>query len=665
MDLVNNFQKAKDLFLAGIAHLDKEAFEDAERNFLASLVLAPNRPSTLTNLAATQIRLKKYLEARSTCEKVLSIDASNSEALLNLGLTYKETKDFVRALFYFDKAIEVNPDYAQAWSNRGSALSDLHQHQNALSAFDKAISLSENYYEAWSNRGLTLFELKQYKDALLSHEKAICIAPNYSDAWFNKGSTYLSLKDFHAALNAYKKAMTLNPKLEYVLGDLIHSQLMIGDWDGLDINVQMASKEINLGFNVSSPFPMLSATDNPKIHLQTATLWAKNKHSNPKKHLTSSKNLHTKIRIAYFSPDFRDHPVSLLTAELYQLHNRDQFEVFAFSLQGCDLNHPIRKRLITGFDQFINAENKTDYEIAQLARELEIDIAIDLCGYTQHARTGIFFNRAAPIQVNYLGYPGTLGAECIDYIIADHTLITKLDERFYTEKVAYLPNSYMVDDSSRIASSRRFTKSELGLPEDTFIFCCFNNSYKFNKETLVSWSKILLRVPNSVLWISENNKDFMGNLLKEFSGQGISSERIIFADRLELIGDHLARCAIADLFLDTLPFNAHTTAVDSLKAKVPVLTLSGNAFAGRVGASLLNAIHLPELITRTREEYEAMAIDLATNPEKLSKIKQKLLFNQKTTPLFNADLFKVHLEAAYIKMYDRHQKDLPCDHIHV
>jgi predicted O-linked N-acetylglucosamine transferase (SPINDLY family) len=305
----------------------------------------------------------------------------------------------------------------------------------------------------------------------------------------------------------------------------------------------------------------------------------------------------------------------------------------------------------------------SEREIAQLARELEIDIAIDLAGPTQYSRTGIFSYRTAPIQVNWLGYPGTIGADFIDYIVADKTIIPERHQQFYAEKVAYLPDTYIVDDSKRVASFKKFTREECGLPKNAFVFCCFNNDYKFNPQVLDSWSRIFLNLENCVLWIPENNEYFKTNILAEFNKRGIDSSRVIFAPRVELMADHLARINLADLFLDTFPYNAHTTAVDSLKIGVPILTLIGQSFASRVAASLLNAVGLPELITNTQEEYEALAIELAVNPQKLAGIKLKLANNRLTTPLFDTPLFTKNLESAYNKMYERYHAGLEPEHL--
>lgn len=663
--IVDKFQKAKKHFLDGIKHLESDAFEDAEREFLNSLELAPNRPSTLTNLGATEIKLKKYHQAISTCELAISMDENNPEALLNLGLAKKGLQDLSTALDCFNRAIMLDPRYAKAWSNKGGILRELCQYENALDAFDQAVHFDKNYFEAWSNRGLALYDLKHYQESLQSQEMAISINRHYVDAWFNKGLTYIALRDFVSALNCFHTAFGINPHHKYILGDLIHTQLLIGDWNNLDEKIEDLEKEIGCGLNASTPFSILSAIDEPQLHLETAKFWIDDKYPYNKSLPVIRKKLHSKIRIGYFSPDFKDHPISLLTSELFELHDRNQFEIIAFSLQAADPKNSVRKRLVAAFDQFIEVEKKSDLEIAQLARDYEIDIAIDLCGHTQFARTGIFSYRSAPIQVNWLGYPGTLGADYFDYIIADPTLITKSDQQFYSEKIVYLPNSYMVDDSRRLASGKSFGRAELNLPENKFIFCCFNNSYKFNGITLDSWARILSKVPNSALWISENNPAFRRNLLTEFSNRGIYSSRIIFAEKMDVMGDHLARYKVADLFLDTLPFNAHTTAIDALKSGVPVLTLLGKSFAGRVGASLLNAVDLTELITNSRNQYEAIAIELGNNPDKLHSLKKKLSKNLISKPLFNTQLFTQHIESAFLKMHERYLRGLPPDHLHI
>jgi protein O-GlcNAc transferase len=324
----------------------------------------------------------------------------------------------------------------------------------------------------------------------------------------------------------------------------------------------------------------------------------------------------------------------------------------------------MRHRITNAFDQFIDVNLKSDQSVAELSRELGICIAVDLKGYTTDARTGIFSYRAAPVQVNYLGFPGTMGADYIDYMIADRTVVPEDTQQHYSEKIAYLPNSYQVNDSKREISSRSFTRTDCGLPDEGFVFCCFNNNYKITPAVFDSWARILNAVAGSVLWLFEDNPSAATNLCKEAENRGLDPKRIIFAKKMKL-ADHLARHKVASLFLDTLPYNAHTTASDALWAGLPVLTCMGDSFPGRVAASLLNAIGLPELITTTTLDYEARAIELATNSSKLESVKSKLKASRLTSALFDTALFTEHIENAYIQMYERYMADLPPTHLYI
>jgi len=407
-----------------------------------------------------------------------------------------------------------------------------------------------------------------------------------------------------------------------------------------------------------SPFVMHALIDDPQLHLDVAKNWVQDNLTGRPPQLKIHNKKHQKIRIGYFSADFKNHPVSLLTAELFELHDRGNFEIVAFSLQETAPDDFMRPRLIRAFDKFLDVSKQSEIEIAQLARDLEIDIAIDLGGYTLGAKPSIFYYRAAPIQINYLGYAGSMGVDFIDYIIADEIVIPPNDQQYYSEKVAYLPHSFIPDDSQRLPSDRVFTRAELGLPEEGFVFCCFNNSYKFNAAMIDSWSRILLEVPQGVLWISKNNTSFQANLLKEFGKRDITSERIIFAERMDLMADHLARYRLADLFLDTIPYNAHTTALDALKTGVPLLTRIGQSFPARVAASLLNTLQMSDLITYTEEEYEEQAISLANNSNQYQQVKDRLAQNLMTFPLFDSQLFINNLEELYLNIYQTHLDNL-------
>jgi hypothetical protein len=410
------------------------------------------------------------------------------------------------------------------------------------------------------------------------------------------------------------------------------------------------------------PFPVLAITDSSQIHKQVTEIFVQAKCApNDTLGPIPSYGRHPKIRLAYFSADLHNHATAYLMAELFEKHDRERFELYAFSF-GPDKLDDMRVRVMAAFDHFIDIRGMTDQKAAELARELEIDIAIDLKGFTQDGRTDIFAYRTAPIQISYLGYPGTMGASYFEYLVADHTIIPPEAQQYYSEKIIYLPDSYQVNDRQRAISDKVFTKAQLGLPEEGFVFCCFNNNYKILPQTFDIWMRLLQQVEGSVLWLFEANPTAMTNLKKEAQKRGIHPERLVFAKWMPP-AEHLARQRLADLFIDTLPYNAHTTASDALWAGLPVLTLIGQSFASRVAASLLNAIGLPELITHSEQEYEQKALELANNSKQLVQIKAKLAANRLTTPLFDTERFRKNLEQAYLEVYERHQAGLPVGHV--
>jgi len=639
---------------------------DALAHHKKAVALDPKNPEAWLSYGKTVSNLSRFEDALVCYNKALSLKPNYLEAALNKGATLKELKRYEEAIAFAEQALVINPSLAEAWANKGVALKELKRFDEAIAHYDKALGLKPDYAEAWSNKGASLYELKRFDEAIAHYDKALGLRPDYAEAWCNKGASLYELKRFDEAIAHYNKALGLRPDIDWAWGDLLHAKMKICDWVGLTETLESISKKVMANEKVSQAFSLFSLSDDACLHKKSSETYAQARYPSNKT-LGSIPKLpkKEKIRIAYFSPDFRNHPVSFLASELFEIHDRSRFEVFAFSLKKASVGDEMNIRLRKSFDRYIDVDNMSDINIAQLARELEIDIAIDLAGPTQYSRTKIFSYRIAPIQVNWLGYPGTIGADFMDYIVADKTIIPTEFRDFYTEKVISLPDAYIVDDSKRIPSSRIFKKEEFGLPENVFVFCCFNNDYKFNPQVLDSWSRILLKAKSSVIWISENNERFRINITIEFEKRGIDTRRIIFAPRVELMADHLARYALADLFLDTRPYNAHTTAVDSLKADVPVLTLKGQSFSSRVAASLLNAIGLPELIMNTEEEYEALAIELAINPKKFADIKLKLAKNRLTAPLFDTPLFAKNIETAYIKMMDRYHADLQPDHISI
>jgi predicted O-linked N-acetylglucosamine transferase (SPINDLY family) len=450
----------------------------------------------------------------------------------------------------------------------------------------------------------------------------------------------------------------------YILMAQLYSRMMICDWDAFESALSEIVDKTKQGNAAFSPFPLLPLTDSPDLQLRAAETYAADKYPvqsglGP----IPERTPHERIRIGYYSADYRNHATTYLIAELFEAHDKEKFELIGFSY-GPDQKDEMRERVVAAFDRFIDIRDMSDIEVAELSRELEIDIAVDLKGYTEDARSGIFSYRAAPVQVSYLGYPGTMGASYIDYIIADSTVITAESQPYFSESVVYLPGSYQVNDSKRKISERLFTREELGLPDDGFVFCCFNKNYKITPRTFDSWMRILGEVNNSVLWLFEKNDAASANLRKQAERQGIDPGRLIFVTFLPL-DEHLARHRAADLFIDTFPYNAHTTASDALWSGLPVLTCAGESFASRVGASLLNAIEMPELITSTHEEYEALAVELASNPDKLAQVRNKLQDNRMTTPLFDAQLFTQNLEKAYRAMYQKYQTGQPASHMYI
>ncbi len=646
----------------GKALQELKRYEEALKSFNQALKLNTNYAEAYTNRGITFHRLKRYEEALVNYQQAIALNPASAEVYSAQGITLYDLQRYHEALDSYDRAIVLNPDCAQTYSNRGLALQELKRQQEALVSYDKAIMRSPGYAQAYSNQGNTLFDLNRYNEALASYEKAIELKLDYTDAFYNHGTILSELKRYEEALSCYEKALTLQPDYEYLCGTYINTRMRMCHWNDIAQHISRCLEKIALQEKASLPFPLLALVDSPTLHKKTADIYIHGKYSRvPALPAIQKYQQHSKIRIGYYSADFHDHATAYLMAELFERHDRTQFELFAFSF-GPDKQDTMRNRVAAAFDQFLDVRSMTDKEVAQLSRTLEIDIAVDLKGFTKDSRHAIFAYRAAPLQVNYLGYPGTLGTEYIDYLIADETLIPENSKQYYSEKIVYLPNSYQVNDSKRIIDDKVFSREELGLPPSGFVFCCFNNNYKITPATFDSWIRILHQVKNSVLWLFEDSQQAANNLRTEALNRGIDSERVIFATRLPL-PEHLARHRAADLFLDTLPYNAHTTASDALWAGLPVLTCMGESFAGRVAASLLHAIRLPELVTTTSEAYESLAIDLALHPEKLSNIKQKLANNRLSTPLFDARLFTSHIEQAYTLMYQRYHQNLAPAHI--
>ena len=640
-------------------------YEDAVLSYNKAIAFKPDYAEAYLNRGLALYDLKRYEDAVISHDMAIVLNPDYAEAYSNRGLVLYEMEKFDDAVQSYDKAVLLKPDYAEAYSNRSLALICLKRFDDAIIGYDRVIAINPDFAKTYFHKGHILQGLKRHEDAVISYDKAIELNPDYAEAYFNRGNVFRELKKYEDAIQNYDLALARNPDGAGWFVELMHLKMFICDWSTYALHCDQLTVNIDRYKKASPPFAVLALIDLPSIHKEVAINHVA--YTYPSSQVLSDiqkPERGDKIRIGYFSTDFRNHAMAHLIAELFELHDRSRFQIIAFSLGPDGHDDGMRKRVAAAFDRFIDVTDKSDKEVALLSRELRVDIAVDLNGFTAGCRTGIFAMRAAPIQVNYMGFPGTMGAEYIDYILADPTLIPESSKSYYTEKIAYLPNSYQVNDSKRRIAEKMFTREELGLPKTGFVFYCFNNNFKITPYTFDRWMRIIQQVEGSVLWLFENNQFIAGNLQKEAERRGISKERLIFAKFMPP-PLHLARQRLADLFLDTLPYNGHTTASDALWAGVPVLTCIGESFASRVAASLLNAIHLPELITKRYDEYEALAIELATHPEKLHDIKNRLAKNRLTTPLFDIKLFTHHIEAAYTEMYERYQADLSPEHLYI
>lgn len=562
--------------------------------------------------------------------------------LLSDSLTLEAIEPLERALKMEPLSFEVLHDLATAYACIG-------RKKEAIETYNKAAQLNAHSSELFYNIGRLHDEVFEPEKANEFYKKSLSLNPIFIEPRVNLGIN-LANAGRHAEGQALLNGVLLmNPEIDFIYGDWKHSKMHLGDWSNHEGEIFKALDGVKSKKRVIHPFVLLSLVDDPEVHRLAAEIYAQ---SRPQ-HKPAFKKLigmvGQKIKVGYFSADFRNHAVANLTAELFELHDKDKFEIYAFS-SGFKKNDQITQRLKKAFHQFIDISELLDEDVVRLARAKGIDIAVDLGGYTDNARMGVFEQRVAPIQASYLGYLGTLGAPHMDYMFADHVVVPEQNQRFYSEKIVYLPNCFQVNDRQRVISDRRFTRGELGLPEKGFVFCCFNNSYKITPEVFSSWCQILQRVEGSVLWLYESNSGIAENLRKEARARGLNPDRLVFGGILPT-PEYLARYISADLFLDTFPYNAGTTASDALWAGLPVVTRMGSSFQSRMAASILQAIKVPELITDTIAKYEDLAVQLATHPSELKAVREKIEFNKLRAPLFDTPKMTNYIEGAYKTMY--------------
>jgi protein O-GlcNAc transferase len=560
------------------------------------------------------------------------------------------------AVASFDRALAINPGLTEVWVHRGDTLLELNRADEALASYDRALKLAPSSAEAWNNRGTALQRLRRSGDALASYERALALKPDFAEALYNRGSIeWVERRQYDAAVRDLERAAMLDPDRMSARRDLLlHLRMHRGDWRDFEHDVAALDAGVRAGKGVVAPFVYAALSVRPEDLQACAILQASHHYPAAPAVWRGRRCCHDRIRLGYMSGEFRAQATAFLMAELYELHDKTRFELIAFDNGAAD-SSLVRERLETAFDRFVNISNLSDKAAADQIATEEVDILINLNGYFGEHRMGVFARKPAPIQVNYLGFPGTLGASYMDYILADRFVIPENEQQFYVEKVIYLPDTYQANDSKRPIALSPLTRLENGLPENGFVFCNFNQSYKLVPRMFAVWMRILAQVEGSVLWMLESNTLLPDNLRREAAQHGIAGDRLIFAPMVEL-DRHLARLKLADLFLDSLPYNAHTTASDALWAGLPLLTCRGTAFPGRVAASLLHAIGLPELVTENFVDYEALALRLARDPALLDFMRRKLMANRLTTPLFDTQRFRRNIESAYTTMWEIFQR---------
>jgi len=670
--------------------------EEAETLARRVLAMEPANVTALQLIGVIAGETGRYEEADRLLAQALAIIPDVAEAHNCRGMALQKLGRAEDALACFDRAIEIDPGFAEAANNRGAALMSLERHSEAIELYNALLAVAPEYIEARYNRATALLYSNRFRLALADFEHVLEHAPHFADAHYNRGLVLTSLGRFEDALTSYDAALAINPSYLDALGNrglvlqtinrheeaardyaelarlsssgndqtyldavcqIFYAQTQCCDWSDYEASARRIAEIAEAATHPLQPFSFIFHSKSPEVELRSARNYVKKHYPASATPLWSGEHYaHDRIRVAYLSSDFRKHAVAYLTAELFELHDKTRFETYGISFWPDDKSD-VRARIVRSFDHFIDVVERTDHDIAMMLREMEIDIVVHLNGHTTPGHVPIIAYRPAPICVNFLGYPGTIGADYVDYIIADKCVVPPEWEHAYSEKVVWLPDTYQVNDSKRAIAPTCPTRQEAGLPPKGFVFCGFNRNSKITPPVFDAWMRLLKRLDGSVLWLFENNAAAARNLQNEARKRGVNPERLVFAP-FQNLPEHLARHALADLFIDTLPYNAHTTASDALWAGLPVVTCTGNTFASRVAASLLHAVGLPELITTSLEDYEALAYKLATTPELLATMKEKLARNRLTTPLFDTQRFCNHLETAYVEMWQRHQEGL-------
>ncbi|MEI7931800.1 MAG: tetratricopeptide repeat protein [Alphaproteobacteria bacterium] len=644
-----DYRRANTLLTAG-------RYDEAIAAYDAALAVRPDHVDSLLNRGTASFELGRFDEALADTDRALALAPADPEIFFNRGNALQSLKRHDEALASYERAIALQPGFADALSNSANVLLALKRYRPALTACERALQLQPDHLDALINRGSALWELKRYNESLACFDRALAMAPDHGEALYNRGNVLHQLKRHGEALMAYEAALEANPAQAYALGAAADCVLKLCDWKRRPRYRDLLVDDVRNGRSIISPFALLGYEGDPGLQLKCAQTFVADKVPViPEPLWTGPALVRDKIRVAYLSADFRDHPCGYLCEALFPYHDRSRFELIGVSF-GPDDGSQTRANLIPLFDQFHDVPTLGDEEGGRLLLDLKVDIAVDMMGYTQDARTGITALRAAPVQVSWLGFPATMGAPFIDYIMGD-PLVTPLDqEHYFTEKIAQLPHSILVRDRSLVIPDKGLTRASQGLPEEGVVFCGFNGAWKIDPLVFDMWMRILQGTPGSVLWLQDSGPQVNTTLRAEADARGVSPDRIVYAPWVKLREDHLARYALADLFLDTLPYNAHATAIDSLLAGLPVLTCLGKSFSGRKAAGIVKAIGFDDLVAGSLEDYEAMARNLALDSGALAELKSRLAANRLTYPLLDAGAYARHLESAYETMISVSQR---------
>ena len=662
---------------------------EAIESFEKALFLKPDYAKAQNNKALTLHELGELDAASVAFNKLILLNPNFAEAHNNLGNVFQEQGLLEQAIEAYTTAISLNPDYSEAFNNLGNAFKERGEVEKAIEAYKKTLSIKHSNYdvtnnigislreygnledakksynkaltaspdhpEAHNNLGVVLHDQGRLKEAIEAYTKAIALNPDYAEAYNNLGTALIDLGKRKEAIEAYEKALSINADHATARSQKLHEQAHIFDWESIEAD-RFLFPTLGITEKFVTPFAFLSLEDDPARHLLRAQNYVKHKFPQ-KSAVIPARPVQRpeRLRIGYFSADFHNFPGMYLMAGMLEQHDRSKFEIFAFSY-GPKTNDEMQKRIIAAVDHFIDIQNMPTTAVRECALEHKLDIALHRNGHTKNGRTELFAERLAPIQINYLGYPGTLGTDFIDYIVADTIVIPEDKQKHYSEQIIYLPHTYQPNDNTRAISQKTFTRADMRLPDKSFVFCCFNKNYKISPKEFDIWMRLLGKVEGSVLWLLKSDQLAEKKLCLEAEKRGVNAERLIFADRLPQ-DEHLARHKLADLFLDTFNYNAHTTTSDALWAGLPIVTKLGKSFSARVAGSLLNSVGLQELITHSEAEYEELILRLSLQPETLSEIKKKLSANRLSYPLFDTQKYTKNIEQAYHLAYERYFND--------